>query len=48
MIPRASPNRITMIAYDVFKTATALPFRYKLKVGKNGEYNTADRPKREK
>ena len=22
-----------------FKTATGLPFRYKLKVGKNGEYN---------
>lgn len=22
-----------------FKTATGLPFRYKLKIGKNGEYN---------
>ena len=24
---------------SLFKTATGLPFRYKLKVGKNGEYN---------
>lgn len=26
-----------------FKTATGLPFRYKLKVGKNGEYNRGTR-----
>ena len=31
----------TVIAFQEypFKTATGLPFRYKLKVGKNGEYN---------
>ena len=31
----------TIIAFQnyPFKTATGLPFRYKLKVGKNGEYN---------
>lgn len=33
--------RKLLITADVFtfKTATGLPFRYKLKVGKNGEYN---------
>ena len=28
-----------MMGNGIFKTATGLPFRYKLKVGKNGEYN---------
>ena len=31
--------RKLLITADVFKTATGLPFQYKLKVGKNGEYN---------
>ncbi len=38
---RCRAYKIRVIAFQdyPFKTATGLPFRYKLKVGKNGEYN---------
>ena len=42
LIPTCNIMGVNIAAINMnwlFKTATGLPFRYKLKVGKNGEYN---------